>query len=252
MKILVTFATRAEFAPWRRRRSFRSIGPAPHPTFEATVGENTVRVLLTGMGWENTRRAMHASLEEIPEVCISSGLAGGLKPMYPAGEILAARSVSEVEGGGKFPTDEELLQAAAMHGATIVETFVTSRFLVGSSDEKRRISQFGDAVEMESFPLLEAACGRGIPAVAIRAVSDTSEEDLPYDFSRALDERGRVRWLGLLAQIARRPQRLPALLRLGRESLRASESLAEFLDVYVGSLPVEMNAYVFDLPVAAT
>ncbi len=36
-----------------------------------------------------------------------------------------------------------------------------------------------DAVEMESFAVLSRARANGVPGIAIRAVSDTVDEDLP-------------------------------------------------------------------------
>ena len=60
-------------------------------------------------------------------------------------------------------------------------------------EDKRRMGQIADAVDMESFFILNEAQERGIPGVAIRAVSDAADERLPLDFTQVLDERGRVR-----------------------------------------------------------
>lgn len=236
MKVLVTFAVDAEFAPWRRLRKFRRATLQPHPMYEAQIGENAVRVVLTGMGWENARRAVQTVLEDLPDVCISSGLAGGLRPGYRPGEILAARHVGEVKGGRVMRSDAELLEAAASCGAQIVDMFLSSRWLVVSADEKRRIGQFGDAVDMESFRVFAAASGRGVPSVAIRAVADPVELDLPLDFSQVINERGQIRSARLLALVAARPSRLSGLIRLGRTSWRAAASLAQLLDRYVAAL----------------
>jgi hypothetical protein len=42
----------------------------------------------------------------------------------------------------------------------------------------------------------------------------------------------------VLGQVAMRPQSLPGLVRLGRKSKQAAESLAEFLDRYILALSV--------------
>ncbi|HEX2714014.1 MAG TPA: hypothetical protein VHM88_17610, partial [Candidatus Acidoferrales bacterium] len=174
MKILVTMAVDAEFAPWRRLRAFNPIAvPAcgDKAAYEARMENGVVRVLLTGVGEENARQAIHAALEEdVPDVCISSGLAGGLKPAYRPGEILAARSVGEMQGGRVMKSDPTLLRIAADQGARSAELFLTAKGLVRASQEKQRLGRFGDAVEMESFPVLAASCGRNIPYVAIRAI----------------------------------------------------------------------------------
>jgi hypothetical protein len=60
---------------------------------------------------------------------------------------------------------------------------------------------------------------------------DTS---LPFDFEPAVDTRGRIRRGALLAALARRPHRIPALLALARDCRHAAAHLAGFLDQYVG------------------
>jgi len=95
MKILVTFAVRAEFAPWQRRRNFLRL-PGEWPVFEAMFGGAQVRAVLTGMGQEHALSAAKRSLAYRPELCISTGLAGSLRSGYRPGDILAARLVSEV------------------------------------------------------------------------------------------------------------------------------------------------------------
>ncbi len=253
MKALVTFAVASEFAPWRQLRGFRPVVLSPHPVYEAAAGETAVRVVLTGMGAENASRAIRAAMEEdLPDVCISTGLVGGLKPVYRAGDILAARRVSEASGRSEMESSAELLRAAAGCGAHLAELFLTSERVLVESQEKLRLGQMADAVEMESYPVLAEAARHGVPAVAIRAVSDTCETDLPYDFSRAVDARGRIRLAGVLAQVARQPQRLPALLRVARDARRAAESLAAFLDAYVGSLALQPSPCELEFPVAAT
>ncbi len=251
MKILITFATEREFAPWRRRHEFRRMAAA-HSVYEAEIGENTVRVVLTGMGSENARRAVRAALEEVPGIVISSGLAGALKPVHSAGDILAARQVGDVKGNRLAESSTALLAWAAECGAKIVDLFLTSEAIVASASEKRSLGRFADGVEMESEAVLSEALGRGIPVAAIRAVGDGADENLPYDFARACDERGRVRIGRVLTQIARRPHRLPALLRLARQCREASERLADFLDVYVATLAPQTNAQEMESPVAAT
>jgi len=252
MKVLVTFAVETEFEPWRRLRNFRRIALAPHPIHEARIGESTVRVLLTGMGGENARRAMQVALADPPDLCISSGLAGALKPGYRPGEILAARHVSDVRGRRLCGTPAELLAVAADCGANVVDLFLTSNRVVRESQEKRWMGQFADAVEMESEAVLTEAARRGVPGVAIRAIGDTCELNLPYEFDRAVDPRGRIQFSGLLAQVVRRPHGLPALVRLGRQCRRAAASLSQFLDIYAGSPALRINVSALESPVAAT
>ncbi len=241
VKILVTFALEREFAPWRSLREFRPQGevsaPGPPKLFVAKIGGAAVCVAITGMGQAAAARAMPSLLADRPDACISSGLAGGLRPQYQAGDVLLARAVRALGGEQKLAGDSALLSASRFTSCRIADLFLTSAMVIGAAWEKRRLGRIADAVEMESLAVLSAAREQGIPALAIRAIADTCDEDLPYDFGRFLDGSGQPKLSRALAEIARRPLRLPALLRLDRRSRRAAESLCRFLDDYVQLLP---------------
>src|SRR5262249_52495801 len=135
--------------------------------YEGSVGDATVRVLLTGMGWWNARRAVEMSYETfLPEICISTGFAGSLRPEYGPGDILVAREVKEVQGTGSMKSDSELVKTATAFGARAVDFFLGSKRIIGDAKDKQRMGAWGAAVEMESFRVMAAAFGRGIPTVA--------------------------------------------------------------------------------------
>ena len=252
MKVLVTFAVEREFSPWRRLGDFRPVGFGAGEMYGARIGTAELRVLLTGVGRDAARQAVEAALGDRPDFCISSGLAGGLRPMYAVGDILVARAVRSNVGHGILPSEDHLVECAARCGAHPVHMFWSSETLVRTVGEKYALGLEADAVEMESYAVLAEAARRGVPAVAIRAVSDTAAEDLPYDFDRARDARGQIRLFGVLAQVGRRPQRVLALVRFARHCRKAAVSLARFLGPYVESLATEMRPYELDSPVAAT
>jgi len=245
MKILVTFAVQAEFAPWRRRRNFMRL-PGEWPVFEAMFGGAQVRAVLTGMGQEFALKAAKRSFGYRPDMCISTGLAGSLQNEYCTGDILAARLVSEVGEPVAVASHPELLSTAVDCGARQIERMATSKTLVSRVEEKRQLGPQAEAVEMESYTILAEAARCGIPAVAIRAVSDTADFDMPYNFEDALDDQGQIRVMGIASQVLRRPSGLPALLKLARDSRFASRRLADFLDVFAGTMadrliPIEQD-----------
>ncbi|MBZ5702853.1 MAG: hypothetical protein LAN84_13525 [Acidobacteriia bacterium] len=242
MRVLVTFAVAAEFAPWRARHAF--LRPRPQASqrqpdcalFTATIAAAEVGVLLTGMGRESALRAMNSVALDSYDLCISTGLAGALDAAWRPGEIAAGRSVALAGGPRRLPSDGGLLDCAVSCGARPVDLFLTSETIAATGGEKQALGAFGNIVEMESFHVLEAAGAARVPAVALRAISDTLTEDLPLDFQRVLDSRGRVRVGRMMAELALHPQRIPALVRFGRQSRSAAESLADFLDRYVPAL----------------
>jgi adenosylhomocysteine nucleosidase len=245
MKILVTFAVRAEFAPWQRRRSFLRL-PGDAPVFEAAFGGAKVRAILTGMGPEHALEAAKIAFTYRPDICISTGLAGSLQDGYRAGDILAARLVSELGEPVAVASHRELLSVAVDCGARQIERMASSRTLVARAEQKRELGSAAEAVDMESYTILAEAARCGVPAVAIRAISDTADFDMPYDFERARDAQGQIRVMGIVSQVLRKPSGLPELLKLARDSRFASRRLADFLDAFAGTMadrliPIEQD-----------
>jgi hypothetical protein len=134
------------------------------------------------------------------------------------------------------------LDKAAKQGAPVVGKLLTSKKLIVTSEEKKRIGLFGDAVDMESFRVMAAAQGRGIPALTLRAISDTVEEDLPMDFSEHVSEGGQIAVGRILGKIAFSPQIIPAMIRFGSRTKRVTERLDEFLDAFILGLRADSAA----------
>src|SRR5258708_35723329 len=127
MRILVTFAVQAEFAPWRRRFPFRRrefIGPGHKDRADAWYSCNTddvhLDVYLTGIGWGGPKPLLSTLLQEKPDLCISSGLAGGLKSDLNIGEIVGARVALFVKGGPKPSSRPFLVNLAEKTGGNAV------------------------------------------------------------------------------------------------------------------------------------
>jgi len=244
VRIFVTFALDNEFAPWQASHDFKPAKLGNVNVHVAAFASSQVTVALTGVG---ARQAALTASQITPGVfdafdcCVSCGLAGGLKRNYGIGEVLAARSVfSEAvpaDGASRLlPCSSALVSFAAECGATVVEQFYSADHVISTAQEKQLLSAKADAVEMESFEILREAQGAGIPAVAIRAISDTLDEDLPLDMSEIFTDEGQVSIPRVLGQVALKPQSLPGLVRLGKNSRAAAHSLSHFLDAYVTAL----------------
>lgn len=244
MKVLVTFALETEFSPWRAARKFWAGKWGAADVFFAQIGRAEVGVLLTGMGAAKARdEAAKIEWGEYDPLnfCVSSGLAGALKPEYQIGQVLAARSVitnlPPVDlGTDTVDSSTTLVALASECGATLVEKFYCTPRVVGRADEKKHLGETADAVEMESFGVLLQAQEFGVPAVAIRAISDTSDEDMPIDMNLVLTDEGAVSIPRVLGQAAMHPQSLPGLVKLGQHSKQAAEALASFLDRYIAKV----------------
>lgn len=237
MKVLITFALANEFAPWRKLRRFERVSvDSWDQTYAATIGATDVRVVLTGAGRFAAQRALAHAFDGAPDLCIASGLSGALKSSYAPGDVLVARAVADVAGTRLIQCDVEYVTRADASGAEVVEKFLVSNHVVATAKEKSALSETGDAVDLETLYVLAAASQRGIRCVAIRAISDASDSNLPLDFDRVFSERGEVSVPKVVGQLVRRPRRLPGLLRLANDSERAATALAHFLEAYIQNI----------------
>jgi hypothetical protein len=161
-----------------------------------------------------------------------------LKPEHAALQILVARAVGSLEDGRKVECDPGLVMLAGENGAKAADLFQTSRRVILTAEEKCALGAEADAVEMESFQVMEEAAKHGIRGVGIRAISDPVDMDLPFDLNQALDDQGAVSIPRVLKGLGRSPRSLPQLVRLGISSARAAAALARFLDRYVDLLAI--------------
>jgi nucleoside phosphorylase len=259
MRILITFAVDAEFAPWRSIRKFTRVVADDLNLWKSSSGNAEVYVLLTGIG-DDTARVMDlmmrlASIRQYFDLCVSSGLAGALHSDYELGEIVVAKILKSARihkdlERDWLETDKPLLEIAVSLGAKSANAFYTAATVVTTAEEKGRLAAVADVVEMESFDVVKGGCSWGARCTAIRAISDRSGEDLPINFNQAISSERQVSIPRVLAQVAKNPVSLGALIRFGKRSRRAAESLAQFLEAYLKSI-VENAETVTPVKVAA-
>jgi adenosylhomocysteine nucleosidase len=256
VKILVTFALENEFAPWRAMHKFCESTWGQADVFAAEIGGADVAVLLTGVG----QRPAKLALSKIAwgesgtlEYCVSSGLAGGLRPEYSIAQVVAAREIASEGARDKngdsnvTSSSSSLISFASECGASVVNRFYSAERAIGRPDEKKHLGKNADAVEMESFEIVAAATDAGVPAVAVRAISDILDEPLPLDMNEVFNDEGQLSIPRVVGQVALHPQAVPGLVRLGQQSKKAAESLAQFLDRYIARIatsaqPIELKA----------
>jgi len=246
MRVLVTFAVEAEFAPWRKLCSFVRFPAEGLDLWKSSTSNAELFALLTGIGEQSAAHAMDLALrfansERYFDVCVSSGFSGALRSEHKVGEILAARSVraKAVHADLKSDsilTDVGLVELAEANGAKIVETFYTAERVAITTKDKVHLAALADAVDMESFGIVKETSAWGARSIAIRSVSDGADKDLPIDFNRAISSSNQVSIPRVLAELAKKPGALPSLIEFGRQSRRAAETLASFLNGFIDQL----------------
>jgi adenosylhomocysteine nucleosidase len=201
--VLVCFAVPQEANPFRKIIHERS----------------DVRVLITGMGMANAEHSVHKALQEIrPARVFTCGFAGALNPDLRVGDVV-------------FDTSDSVLsERLCRAGARPVRFCCLDRVAVTRAEKSAlREAHHADAVEMESA-VIQKLCGKAdVPCVLLRVISDAAQEDLPLDFNALMDERQQLSFARLAMALMQSPQRIPALMRLGRNSALAAERLARVL-----------------------
>ena len=174
---------------------------------------------------------------------ISVGWAGALRESLVRGEAYTVSGVVDMRTGERFEASvagdradrspssqkQEPSTGSGQSPARSGLLLVTSP-RVANAAEKRRLAAAYDAgmVDMEAAAVARLAGMRGIPFDCIKGVSDGFRDDLP-DFNRFLSAEGQLQLARLLFYVLPRPWHWPALIRMGENSKKASQSIAELL-----------------------
>lgn len=201
--VLVCFALPEEARPFRQ--TARSLGH--------------VRIVLTGMGRTNTERAVAPLLAaEPPAAVFTCGFAGGLDPALATGTILFESGNDALSAR----LGRAGLRPGRFHGAT--------RMAITAAEKAALRRDTGaDAVEMESSVVHDLCRARGVPCATVRVISDAAGEDLPLDFNALTTPDMRIHVGRLAFAVLGAPWKIPALLRLQRQTATAARALGEQL-----------------------
>jgi adenosylhomocysteine nucleosidase len=203
-KVLVCFAVKEEAQVYRQ-----------------LVGERrNIEVVLVGMGKRNAERAIRAALTKgRPELVLTCGFAGGLRPDLAMGAVV-------------FAADPETdLEPALLAAGAKPARFHCADRVAATAEEKRvlRESTGADAVEMESQLICAVCHEHKIPSATVRVILDTAEENLPLDFNELMTADQRVNNSKLVLALLKSPGKVGALLRLQKLARAAAGKLAEVL-----------------------
>jgi adenosylhomocysteine nucleosidase len=231
---LVCFALKEEAAPFEK----------------IMAGRSCAGFLLTGIGRKKAENAVryffaHPIWGTLPELVLTCGFAGGLNPDLKLGEVVfeifsgssrgneaqiaignrqsAIRNQSEPPHVGCY---KKLIAAGAKPGKFLCADQIATTV---AEKKKLRDETGADAVEMESEAIHAVCRERGIPCATVRVISDPANEDLPLDFNQLSKPDLSLDYGKLALAIAKSPGKIPALMRLQKNSRFAAERLADVL-----------------------
>ena len=183
-------------------------------------GKTHVKTIVTGIGQRNAERSIRDALErDKPNLVLTCGFAGGLRPGLTTGEVLFSAN--------GYPNLEKKFQAA---GALSGQFYCDNKIAVTSEAKRALWKQTGaDAVEMESGFICAICRQQGIPVATVRVILDTAEEDLPLDFNELTNEDQEMDYWKLTKKLIKSPAKITALLRLQKRCQIAAGKLSDTL-----------------------
>ncbi len=202
--VLICFAVKEEASPFR----------------PLVANRPDIRILVTGMGAQNTRNAFAAALAEgKPSTVITCGYAGGLNPaLAPESLVLSVDT--------NFPLTQKLLHTGARLG-----TYHCATKVAITAQEKAALYAQSkcDAVEMESGIIRQMSAEQGIPSATFRVISDAANENLPLNFNELMTPQmtmdfGKIAWA-----LMKSPGKIPELMRFGNRVKSSAKKLGEAL-----------------------
>ncbi len=145
-----------------------------NPTGIYQIGDNAVRVAISGIGLKRARRATQqvctGSLGFLPDLLINSGFCGAVQNKLDIGHMIIAN---------RLAYHDREIQLENLPIEKVVGLLVESEYHVGKLQSfnwpvlsRAGVSGNTLAVDMESFAIAQIAAKYQIPVIVIKAVSD--------------------------------------------------------------------------------
>jgi adenosylhomocysteine nucleosidase len=175
-----------------------------------------------------------------PWAVLVTGLAGGCAPGLRSADVVVGDPVGALSPTlGSVEVDSRLraraVEALVASGLRYrVGPLLTVDEVVATPAAKAMWWQTRGAlaVDMESGHVLAWARRVGLPAVAVRAIADGPDDEVPRELLAMVDAGGRVRAASVAGFLAR-PGLVGPAWRLARQSREALGSLARFVQAFV-------------------
>jgi adenosylhomocysteine nucleosidase len=212
-------------------------GNAALPTIRGKLCGRDVAIVHAGMGMKSAAAQATAFLEKnpAPSCWIAAGFGGALSLDLKIGDIVTVQNFS----------DASLLHAiAGIPTPSHPGNLITTKQVIQTAEEKRDLARHTGAiaVDMESAAIHRLCTERGIPVLAIRAISDTASQDLPVPIEAWFNPRTqRPRPAKLVFYLATHPLRIAPFARFVAGVGRAGKSLTKFLLAAIQALPKEQS-----------
>jgi adenosylhomocysteine nucleosidase len=174
-----------------------------------------------------------------PAALVGAGIAAALSPGLAVGDVVASRRVRFAVGDTATP-DTRLLERALAAGAKAATLVTVDRPIVSAAARAALAATAGAgddalACDMESAAWAREAAARGIPYLAVRAISDAAGEELPALLAESIGPDGSISRAGVVRRALLRPSSWGTLLRMRRRLRECSDAFGAFLARMLGN-----------------
>ena len=207
-----------------------------HPTHELIMVE-------TGLGVGNAERAFLRMLDnDLPDAVISLGYCGALDSQVSVGDVISSSNCCLIDGksleslslpgrlnlAGKFPPRPPVRAG----------TFITVREWMKKGDIVPFVNSemVLPVCDMETYAIARLCREHDLPFLAVRAVTDGADLDLPFNPWRVCDDKGTYRTSRALRLFLSRPHLLVHGIELMKNSRTASRNLARAVNALLRAL----------------
>ena len=225
MSLIAVFAASTiESRPIRRMIRRRNRRHVSESVIEGPIRSNRVVLVKTGMGMAPANSAAKMLGRMATDAVIVTGFCGSLSSDNQEGQVVLYSDCIAIDGRSSLACSRELVLALA---SLLDRNGVSSKLVRGLSSntiaatppEKRDLSLYGaNVVDMESYEIIAAAQAAGIPAIVMRAVSDSVDRTLP-DFGRAIGDNGSFATMPLMRACLSNPIRTIQLFNSTRKAI---------------------------------
>lgn len=211
------------------------------PCYSGTLKERLVSVVEGGMGTAAATRAVQLLLAEVrPNLLISSGFCGAIRPGAQVADLVICKKLFRVDDSGlhevRMPGSDLItarLSAELQHKGlrTWQGSFITAEQIITKAEIAATLPENlpTPVLEMESAVIAQAAATAGIPFLGLRAISDDATEELGFTLDELTDDQLRISIPRVLLTCLKKPRIIPQLARLAGNSGKAGKNLGTAL-----------------------
>ncbi len=231
MKIAIFAAFPQELKPVLKNLTPKKrIVNSPFVLFFSTYSSFEILLVETGAGIYNGEEAFNYVVKEHnPDFVLSIGFGGALYEGAKIGDLIWASKVFLFPSFSSlnllYPEDT----FNRLNDKSIIQKgcFITLKKWMKKSEIEKILPQNipFPVCEMETFPLAKLSLQKGLPFCAIRSITDTADEDIPFHPHEVTDSSGKYRFPKAIWLLLRKPKLIPKAVMLGRNSKIASYQL---------------------------